>query len=715
MSHRRLVASVANFGLLVFGLALLMVLGTGGTRLHLLGVEIGLRHVSNPLQGFAFFAALRLLAASRRSGLEARVVKLFARLGLPPRDAPATRGSAVQAGAGIGAGFGIVIAIADLTRLFLTAGHPGLDYRDALAALFVSLVSGGLAGAAIGALAGWASLEIGRRVQPRPGRYQAGRWCLALLAVLAPLVLRLAPAADAATRQPSVLLSVTSALLGAGVIVALVIPAAVLRARRGKWGLAVIGGGVLAVSLGLAVIAALGAPRGVRARTEITHPNILVITVSGLRIDALGMYRDSTTLAPAIQTLGFGGCYFLEATTPSGEVPAAAASLLSGLYPATHGLREGGDAWRWPPEGLPEILASHGYHTAGFVSWDELNGRQSGLAELFAHYRDLTSVRDRLSQLVTARGWVTVFGGRKSLQRPPDSVVADVRAWLDALPQGPWFAWVELAGPARARPVVSAHEPWPTDTGDATPGDEPALWWEALGAAPDADAPLPQPPAWADADRRQRSFADWLGGYEAAVRAADRATAELVELLQIRGERHRTLVVVTAEQATSLGEDGHWFEAGTGVGAGFTHVPWLINGPAVPANGIIPGPCSLVDVAPTLLGLVGLGGTRRWEGEDLSRYVVTGAGALRDPRSGPVFIESLPDARHAGRRIHAVRLGPWKLVRYPGGGERLYFVEGPLEGEVEVRGGRVSRQHQSLSDILANRLAEQTQLTPSGS
>ena len=73
-SGRPILARVANGGLVLFGLAIVIILGTGGTRIRLGGASLDMNHLANPLQGFALAAALRLLAASRRSGLEARVV-----------------------------------------------------------------------------------------------------------------------------------------------------------------------------------------------------------------------------------------------------------------------------------------------------------------------------------------------------------------------------------------------------------------------------------------------------------------------------------------------------------------------------------------------------------------------------------------------------------------------------------------------------------------
>ncbi|RMG48442.1 MAG: hypothetical protein D6718_01790 [Acidobacteria bacterium] len=694
MRARRFAARAANAGLVLFGLALVVVIGTGGTRLEFAGLAVGLRRVGNPLLGFAVSAALRLLASSRRSGLEAAIVRFFARQGLAPRDAPARPLSAARAGALLGAGLGLSAAGPDALHLLLTEPPPPPSLGEAVSALALAGAGGTALGAAAGALLGPIAFAAVRAAGwRRPGRYGVGRVTLAFLWVAAAAWIRQAPPGPRAFHTPGVLLAVTGTFVLAAAVIFLLLPAAVLRARRGRWGLAVIAGGTLASLVGIAGVASLGPGVSARLAGETGHPNILLVTVTGLRSDVAGTGGEGSGWTPNLAALAARGAILDETLSPTTETLAAAASVLTGSYPASHGIGPQRPFPPYPPEALPALLAAHGYATAAFVSARELDGRGSALGGLFDAYDDASGWRDRFGRLATVQPWLRLAGPPPRSIRAAERTAAAFVSWLERLPRTPWFAWVELADPSRPAPAAP-----PDEVSRATVGA-----WFRTGGGARLDDPLPRLPAWAPDRFREEPLAHWLSGYERAVARADAALGTLLRAVELRGEAHRTIVAVTAEHGVALGERGAWFEPGPGVPEGVLRVPWIVA-TAGPAGGaVVPGPCSLVDVAPTLLGLAGLAGGSAWEGEDLSRYLLAGEAQRRERRPAPVYLSSAPDP--SGRRLQAVRRGPWKLVRDPEGRERLFFVEGLLEGEVQPLGGRVAREHRVLSDLLTDHLA----------
>ncbi|MBP7146111.1 MAG: sulfatase-like hydrolase/transferase [Acidobacteria bacterium] len=691
VSTRRVIARVANSGLIVSGLALVVVLGTGGTRIDLGGLQLSMRSIAGPLQFFGLFAALRLLVASRGSGLEGRLVAFFARQGLSPRDLPATPGSAARTGAWIGAGFALVALVADLVHLLLADPGASLLGFEPLAAFALAgtlaLVTGVLAGAGFGALAAMLPRRAGLGT---PGRYEAGRWTTAALLLFAPFVVDLAPPAGPGQHAPGVLLGVAAAVVLAALGIFLLLPVAVLRARRGRWGLALTALGAL-VALGVVAAASAGPAVPTESGSVGLRPNVLIVSITGLRTDTVASYGAPASLTQHIDNLAQRGALFRDATTPSTSSAAAAASLLTGLYPASHGLRNNSGELRQGIQALPSLLAAHGYRTAAFVSSRALDGRRTGLGGLFHEYRDVTAVRDWLERFATGRPLLAFTGKGDEPVRSTGSTLAGFRRWLGRAPTTPWFAWVELGAPGYPRP-----QPW---SGRAVL--RPAL--------ADPDALLPLPPAWSAAADRRRPLRDWLFGYEVEIRNADDAVGAFQDMLVARGEPLRTIVLVTAGHGTAVGEQGLWFETGPALSQPVVRVPWIVAGPGIARGGVVAGPCSLVDVCPTVLGLLGLAGPRRsltLEGEDLSRYIASSAAAERDTRSGPVFSESATGAREGGR-IHAVWLGSWKLVRYPGGSEQLLREGEGGEQEVASPRGHPGRLRQELSDILTRRLTQE--------
>lgn len=153
--------------------------------------------------------------------------------------------------------------------------------------------------------------------------------------------------------------------------------------------------------------------------------------------------------------------------------------------------------------------------------------------------------------------------------------------------------------------------------------DQPAAW-------PDR-GPLAHPTAeqvrgsfldWLDAEPDQPFFAlvhtlephEWAGPayagqdpqtrYRASVADADRHFGQLMAELERRERLSNTIVVVLSDHGESLGEHGI-IGHGSALFEDQVRIPLAIAGPGV-GHGSVSEPVSLVDVAPTLLALVGL-------------------------------------------------------------------------------------------------------------
>jgi len=115
---------------------------------------------------------------------------------------------------------------------------------------------------------------------------------------------------------------------------------------------------------------------------EVVKPSILLITLDTTRADAM---RPDTT--PNFNALAARGLLFRQAYTPVPQTLAAHASIMTGLYPAGHGVHENG---RYLSEKVPVLagqMKSAGYRTAAFVSAFAL-ARRFGLGRGFDVYDD---------------------------------------------------------------------------------------------------------------------------------------------------------------------------------------------------------------------------------------------------------------------------------------------------------------------------------------
>lgn len=139
------------------------------------------------------------------------------------------------------------------------------------------------------------------------------------------------------------------------------------------------------------------------------------------------------------------------------------------------------------------------------------------------------------------------------------------------------------------------------------------------------------------------------GAYDAELAYVDDQVARLIEANKDRP----TLVVVVGDHGEALGAHGERTH-GLFVYAGTQHIPWIMSGPGVTPE-VIEEPVSLVDVAPTLLSVLGLPPMDAAEGR-----VVPGT----DPK--PVYMESYQLQQRFGVAPHlAVADGEWVLLDLP--------------------------------------------------
>ena len=187
--------------------------------------------------------------------------------------------------------------------------------------------------------------------------------------------------------------------------------------------------GRLLLALGLAALAGCRQPPAETAAVSAaSRPDLLLITLDTTRADAMG-WEEGGVDTPALEALAARGRVFSRAFTTAPMTLPAHASMLTGLYPADHGIHENSRYLGADRELLAERLAARGYRTAAFVSGLPLS-RQFGLARGFTHYDD---------ELGTAA------------ERDAAATTDRALAYLDAAPPGPLFLWVHYFDP---------HEPY---------------------------------------------------------------------------------------------------------------------------------------------------------------------------------------------------------------------------------------------------------------
>jgi choline-sulfatase len=190
------------------------------------------------------------------------------------------------------------------------------------------------------------------------------------------------------------------------------------------------------------------------------RPPILLVTLDTTRADAL-----TPEVAPNFTKLARRGIYFEQAYSTAPSTLTAHASMMSGLYPAGHGIHENG---RFLESGVPlvaEELKELGYTTLAFVSGYPLDGH-FGLSRGFGLYDDDFGTDEK---------------GAARVERPAAATIAQVVPYIGTaarLDMPPYFVWVHFYDP---------HEPYapPEPFRGKFPGDpylgEIAAMDDALG------------------------------------------------------------------------------------------------------------------------------------------------------------------------------------------------------------------------------------------
>jgi len=338
-------------------------------------------------------------------------------------------------------------------------------------------------------------------------------------------------------------------------------------------------------------------------RASAGRPSVLLVSIDTLRADHVGSYGYRAAATPVIDALAARGLRFEQAETVTPLTLPAHASLLSGTFPAFHGVRDNGSFYVGDEvTTLAEALKAHGYRTGGFVGAYVLDHRW-GIAQGFDHYYDDFD----LSRFEMA-------AGLDAAQRPGTEVVDHALAWLAGEGDQPFFAWVHLYDP---------HSPY-----------------------------VPPEPY------RSRFPATLEGAYDGEIAATDAQVGRLVDFLTRSRRLENTVIVVVGDHGESLGEHGEQ-QHGFFVYDAAVRIPLIVAGPRVPTRAVA-DQVRIVDVMPTILELAGVGVPSAVQGVSL---MPLGRGERQDLLG---FSETWYPRYHYGwSELTAVRDGRYKFIAAP--------------------------------------------------
>jgi arylsulfatase A-like enzyme len=368
---------------------------------------------------------------------------------------------------------------------------------------------------------------------------------------------------------------------------------------------------------------------------------IVVLDIDTLRASHLGCYGYERDTSPEIDAFAEKSVRFKRAFSQAPNTPPSQATILTGLYPSTHGLTGKDERLSGEIATLAETLRNDGFETAAFVDGGFMK-ESFGLDQGFELYDDS---REKGLETIGPKvfDWVRANAGEDFLLLVH---TYDVHAPYGSPPEPYRSMFLEGLDAPTAGFEATAEQLEEVRT---------STWSEHPKRLPPNDL------AWAKAL------------YDGGIRYVDAWIGELFDELRDLGIFDDSLIVLISDHGEEFGEHGSVLHEK--LYATVTQVPFVLRFPGGERAGEINEEVGLVDLMPTLLEWSGVEIPPGVQGRSLLGAISRGARIERGAYSESPFFNGQYAFASAG--YHLVSTGnPAKL-------ELFYLTEDPT-AQVDV-------------------------------
>ena len=357
---------------------------------------------------------------------------------------------------------------------------------------------------------------------------------------------------------------------------------------------------------------------------------VILFTLDTTRADYLSCYGYPRPTSPNLDRLAASGVRFSRAYCNIGITDPSHASILTGVYPRTHGLIGNFRSITGPVNSLAVEFFERGYTTAAIISREHVQPHVLGVPGFVFDSGPAS--------------WIGSTSAREAYRRAAN--------FFARHPEEDVFLWVHLFDPHQ--PYLIHPEVWPV---------EPKF--PEIHGGPD----------YPDLDEfftpEQIEYVREL--YVGEIAYTDAWLGRFFSLFDsLPGGPEENLIIITADHGEILGEyldrpNGFGFGHGPVYGPGM-HVPLIFSRPGtLPAGLVVDDLAESVDLAPTIVELA-LGKPFPAQGRSLAPAI---AGRGTDNR---VVMEGIVDALHPDP-VSAVIDDGWKLLTNVRGPQELYHFD----------------------------------------
>ncbi len=336
-------------------------------------------------------------------------------------------------------------------------------------------------------------------------------------------------------------------------------------------------------------------------------PNVLLVSIDTLRPDHLGCYGYRRDTSPAIDRLADQGVRFSTVASASSWTLPAHASLVTGLYPATHG------AWRMANPILPEVttlaqlLQRSGMTTCGMVSFHLLSAGY-GFARGFDTYRELHK---------------EAGGGLRQVRA--EEVANRAIHWIGDNRTEPFFLFLHFFDPHWDYDPPPPYDRIynPDYRGEITGAYGSLLKYikyrpATPGKRGKASALVAEPGMEREVTIAREDLDQVLALYDGEIRYTDHHLGRVIDALRLFGLLEKTLVVVTGDHGEEFMEHGSLEGHAWTMYEEVTRVPLVMRFPDGLGGGrTVERQVRNIDIMPTILDWLQLNGPPALEGKSL--------------------------------------------------------------------------------------------------
>jgi arylsulfatase A-like enzyme len=473
--------------------------------------------------------------------------------------------------------------------------------------------------------------------------------------------------------------------------------------------------------------------------------NVLFIWTDQQRPDTLGAYGNRRIQTPHVDRLAATGAVFERAYCTQPVCSPSRASVLTGLYPHSHGVPQNNVPLPAEVPTLAELLRPHGYATGYVGKWHL--GNELGRPTLNTHGFDSwvstedTYTRDRAAEgysdyhhFLLSRGLTPpdeASDGARIFSRPsearlpeelgkPAFQATECIRFLETHHDRPFLLMVNFLEPHPPYfgPFDGLYDPgqmtlpesWSREMEETVPRRYRLRRQELAGRNPQVGA------------NDEMGWKALKARYWGSCTLVDKHVGRILERLESLGLAESTVVVYSTDHGDMMGE--HRLLQKSVQYEGAVRVPLVVRVPGLAPHRVAT-PVSQVHLTPTLLDLLGLPAPERVQGTSLRPLLDEGDRAPEEAEvvvewnglpqqisgSGEVGVAGGEETRMRSVSVRTIRRGRWKLNVHTSEEIELYDLEDdPGEGH----NAAFEREREGLVADLYERLLTWQRATQDG-